>query len=168
MIYKTVAFTGHRPKSLADCSDWWKTALSKAVVRATQKGFNRFVTGGALGVDLEAASIVHAAREWYSIESWVIIPCANQEALWSADDQTRYREVLAEADRIEYTSRLDYKGPWQMWKRNRYMLTLADVLVAVLREDAKEGGAFGTVNEAIQRSLRVYQIDPFFERERWL
>lgn len=165
---KTLCFTAHRPSALIGCSDWWIVRLELAINRAIQKGFTRFISGGALGGDLEAAQLVHLARDYHQIESWIYVPCANQEALWSKKDQEEYRRILASADEVMYTSELPYKGAWQMWKRNRAMIAESQAVIALWRSDTTTGGTFGTVQEALKMNRRVYQIDPKAEREGWL
>lgn len=165
---KTLCFTAHRPQSLIGCSDWWIVRLELAINRAIQRGFVRFISGGARGGDLEAARLVHLVRQKYPIESWIYAPCANQEALWSKKEQEEYRRILAEADKVVYTSELEYKGAWQMWKRNRAMIAESQVVIAIWRSDTPKGGTAGTVQEALKMNRRVYQIDPKAQREGWL
>lgn len=165
---KTLCFTAHRPPALVGCSDWWIARLELAINRAIQKGFTRFISGGALGGDLEAARLVHLARQDYPIESWIIVPCANQESLWNERDQKEYRAILPQADKTMYTSALEYKGAWQMWKRNRAMIAMSQAVIAVWRSDTPKGGTAGTVQEALKMNRRVYQIDPKRKWEGWL
>lgn len=67
-------------------------------------GIRIIISGMALGVDQWAAEIVLLAKQLRpddSIQLWCAVPYARQAAAWSAQEQERYRAILAKAESAE-------------------------------------------------------------------
>lgn len=113
-ISKTCCFTGSRPKSLPWGSDEadsrciaLKQALGEQIERAAAAGFENFISGMALGVDLIATELVaERKRQGGSpINLVAAIPFLGQENCWSASQRQRYWRALEKCDYIHVVSR---------------------------------------------------------------
>ena len=77
----TCAFTGHRNIKY-DHRIGMSGLLARAIGYAYDKGCRRFITGGALGFDTEAAREVIRFRMSHPDVSFVVfIPCLDQDAV---------------------------------------------------------------------------------------
>ena len=122
---KTACFTGHRPQKLP----WgrneedmrcriMKLRLISAVFEAYNRGYRRFISGMADGVDIIAAEAVLKLRENcgdVQLECALPFPRAGR----TAQNGARYDRVLSEADDIVTLSGAYHLAC--MAQRNRYM-----------------------------------------------
>lgn len=158
-----VSFTGYRPQKLGFfaeddpmCVDL-KQRLEKKINELYEYGARQFYSGMALGVDIWAAEAVLKLKKQHpDVVLSAVIPCRNQAEKWSADEQQRYSSVLARCDKViciseEYTKDC-------MHKRNRALVELCDVLVAVY--DGQSGGTKYTVNFAEKSRKKVIIVPP--------
>ncbi len=161
----TCAITGHRPQDLPwdyykDFSD--ENVFFEGVVRETlnmlvDKGYCKFITGGALGVDtVFAEAVVNRRREPPPILLELAIPCKSQSDSWDKRDRDRYNALLKEADEVNYIS--DHYTKYCMMKRNQYMVDHADCLVAFWT-GKQFGGTYQTIKYAHKKGLPVVIID---------
>ncbi|MCM1164534.1 MAG: DUF1273 domain-containing protein [Lachnospiraceae bacterium] len=158
-----ISFTGYRPEKLPFfgeddpmCVDL-KQRLSEQIEKLINDGANEFYTGMALGVDTWAAEAVLAHKKAApAVKLIAVLPCPEQFVRWSAEDKARYRSVLGQCDKILTISPHYVRDC--MLKRNRALVELCDVLVAVY--DGKKGGTEYTVNFAKSRGKRVVLIPP--------
>ena len=121
MIHKgeTCCFAGHRmlPKEKIERI---LLRLDQEVEALIRQGVTTFLSGGALGFDQMAASLIVAKREMgKGIRLVFALPCRNQDELWNAEQKKLYHHLLAEADEVIYVSEEYHEGC--MKKRNRYM-----------------------------------------------
>ncbi len=87
----TACFTGHRPAGLPwgynekdEICLRFKKELICILRNAILFGVNRFLTGMAEGFDMIAAEIIiELKKEFKNIKLIAIIPCQNQEKMWS-------------------------------------------------------------------------------------
>lgn len=158
-----VSFTGYRESKLpffgnddpllADL----KNRLSEVIRELIRDGAEEFYSGMALGVDTYAAEAVLLAKEQFSgIRLIAVIPCADQDKLWNAAQRQRYREILAQCDRTITISASYDKGCMQ--KRNRALVELCDILVAVY--DGKPGGTQYTIDYARKIGRKIIELPP--------
>lgn len=158
-----VSFTGYRPEKLPFfgeddplCADL-KKRLSAQIEELIKNGAGEFYTGMALGVDTWAAEAVLKHKEKYPhIRLTALIPCLGQDARWSAEQQTRYRDIIFLCDQKVTLSAKYTKTCMQ--KRNIALVDLCDVLVAVY--DGKSGGTMQTVNYAKSSGKKTIIISP--------
>ena len=116
----TCCFTGHRVLP-GDKIEQIKERLEREVDNLAAQGVTNFISGGALGFDQIAASVIIAKKETgKNVRLIFALPCKNQEKNWSRDQRHHYHRLLLEADEIVYVSE-DYKDGC-MKKRNRYMV----------------------------------------------
>lgn len=145
---QTACFTGHRPNKYGDYDI--KHEKNKPIIKAlinaielaiTQENVNRFISGGALGVDTLAFFSVHKLKEKYPyIKNILSVPFESQDNKWSAEQKKWYRKMLELADEIVFVDTLDeYKlkdvtaGEYhqaKLQKRNEHMVDHSYVVIA--------------------------------------
>ncbi len=158
-----ISFTGYRPEKLPFfgeddpmCVDLTER-ISNQIGRLIADGANEFYTGMALGVDTWAAEAVLEHRKSHpEIKLIAVIPCPEQPSKWNSADRKRYRTILEKCDRTLTISPFYTRDC--MHKRNRALVELCDVLIAVY--DGKKGGTQYTVDFAKSRGKRVLVIPP--------
>lgn len=158
-----VAFTGHRPHKLGgyDPTNPKRRAVVEAINEALKRAVEKFgpthqivaITGGALGVDQDAASVAHKL----GIPFVVAVPCQNQDSKWPADAKARYAKMIEAAQQVIMV----HDGPYNntcMQKRNEWMVDHCDALIAVW--DGSSGGTANCVNYAKKVNKPVIRINP--------
>ena len=163
---KKIAFTGHRMIKLPyqSESDIRCIQLKRRLFCEAQKHLQAdqtiYLSGMADGVDIwaaEAIIILKNAFPMRDIRLWAIIPYANQSKSWPFEQQQRYREVLAEVDKVIQISE-EYNLSC-LHQRNRRLVDEADHLIAVY--DGKQpGGTRETIVYARKKGLDITIIEP--------
>lgn len=151
---KTCCFTGHRRLP--------KDKIEKIVIRLNQEvdnlisqGVTDFISGGALGFDQIAASLIIAKKEMgYNIRLIFALPCKNQDEQWSFEQKKLYHGLLGEADEVIYVSE-EYTDCC-MKKRNRYMVDRSAYCICV--QIYPTGGTAQTVRYAEMGRLKITNI----------
>ena len=118
----TCCFTGHRQIPKVEYPAV-RARLTYAIRDLYEKGYRRFVAGGAIGFDTLAAEIVLALRRHYPDVSLILmLPCADQDARWSSEDKAIYQKQKSEADEVILLAERYFDGcmqketpPW--WTR---------------------------------------------------
>ena len=152
----TCCFTGHRQIPKVEYPAV-RARLTYAIRDLYEKGYRRFVAGGAIGFDTLAAEIVLALRRHYPDVSLILmLPCADQDARWSSEDKAIYQKQKGEADEVILLAERYFDGCMQ--KRNRYMVDHASLLIAV--HDGQSGGTRRTIEYAMRRGLDIVDIPP--------
>jgi len=164
-LNRCCAFTGHRPRKFPwkyDEKDErcvaLKTVLTEQIEKLTVDGVTDFYTGMALGVDTWAAMAVLGLRERNpAIKLHCILPCEGQEISWTAPARTRYKNILNEANSVEYVKQIyDEKC---MLERNHRLVESAAHLIAVYNGE-KRGGTAATVRYAQKAGREIIYINP--------
>lgn len=158
-----IAFTGHRPNKLPYLSELdprcveLKNRLEVTIREFIANGADEFYSGMALGVDMWAAEIILRLKEEFpNIHLTAVIPCPTQAEKWGKALKTRYNSILARCDKVITISKCyDEKC---MQKRNRALVELCDVLIAVF--DGSRGGTMQTVNYAGAEHKRIILLKP--------
>lgn len=158
-----VSFTGHRPDKLPFFGEedpmcvQLKERLANIIRKLIEDGADEFYSGMALGVDMWAAEIVLELKKDYpNIKLTAVIPCPEQADRWSAEHRERYQSILERCDKTITTSPSYTKGC--MMKRNRALVELCDILVAVF--DGSKGGTMQTVNYAKSKKRKIEMLTP--------
>ena len=159
-----VSFTGHRPNKLPYFGEDdpaflnMKSRLAEEIERLIRDGAEEFYTGMARGVDMWAAELVLEQKERNpAIRLIAVKPCPNQCKGWSNAEKARYDGILARCDKVMTTSPVyDEKC---MLKRDRVLVDLCDVLVAVYSGSVGGGTAY-TVGYANQKARKLVIISP--------
>lgn len=158
-----VSFTGYRPQKLPFfgeddpmCVDLKDRIYSK-VQSLYESGAEEYYTGMALGTDIWCAEAVLRLQELHpEIKLFAVVPCLGQENSWSAEDQKRYHDILDRCEKVIHISEKYTKDC--MHKRNKALVDLCDVLVAVY--DGKTGGTKFTVDYAAKVGRKTIIIPP--------
>lgn len=164
-LYTSCAFTGHRPAKFPwkydekdpRCVEL-KAVLARQIEKLAAAGVTDFYTGMALGVDTWAAIAVLDLRERNpAIKLRCVLPCEGQETKWSTSAQILYKDILGDADSVEYVKRTyDRKC---MLERNQRLVDSAALLLAVYNGE-KRGGTAATVRYARKAGREILVIDP--------
>ena len=159
---KTCCCTGHRPNGFPfkygidkqKHNAYLLTLEEKIELAITQYGITNFISGMAIGVDLDFAEIVLKLRNKYPITLQCAIPCPNQTLKWNSLDKLRYENILKRADEINLIS--ERYTPECMLKRNRYMVDKSQLVIAVFN-GIEQGGTWYTINYA-KRENKVIEF----------
>lgn len=147
-------FTGHR-KIPADKVESIVKNLDREIERLISNRVTRFISGGALGFDQIAASMIIAKREMgRDIRLCFALPCKNQDEVWTDKQRALYRGLLSEADEIIYVS--ETYDDSCMKKRNGYMIQNSDYCICALLHEGSGTGQ--TVRLARKKGLRIINV----------
>ena len=122
----------------------------------TEYGITNFISGMALGVDLDFAETVLKLRNDFPITLECAIPCPNQRLNWDVKDKLRYDSILKRADNVKLVSER-YTAEC-MLKRNRYMVDKSELIIAVFN-GIKKGGTWYTINYAKKENKVIVLIE---------
>ncbi len=161
---KTCCCTGHRPKGFPfkygidkqKDNAYLKALEQKIKLAITSYGITNFISGMALGVDLDFAEIVLKLRKDYPVKLECAIPCPDQTLKWNDKDKLRYDGILKRADEINLISQR--YTPDCMLKRNRYMVDKSDLVIAVFN-GIEKGGTWHTIDYAESKNKTIELID---------
>ncbi|MBR5344450.1 MAG: DUF1273 family protein [Clostridia bacterium] len=121
-----------------------------------ERGFRRFLCGGATGFDTLAASAVLILKQRRPDAQLILVfPCEDQEKSWKPHEQALYRSIREQADRVIVLADHYYNGC--MMTRNRFMVDHAAFCVAYWK-DTSTGGTISTIRLALRRGLPVLNI----------
>ena len=159
----SIAFTGHRPNKIGghDLNNPKRQAIIKALTDAVNRAVKKYgetheivvITGGALGVDQDAARIAYKL----GIPFIVAVPCQGQDSKWPAESKKRYQKMLSLASEVVMV----YDGPYNntcMQDRNIWMVDRCDALIAVW--DGTKGGTANCVKYAREVNKPMVLINP--------
>ena len=151
---QTCCLTGHR-KLPQDKIEQILIRLNQEVDNLISQGVTDFISGGAIGFDQIAASLIVAKKETgNNVRLLFALPCRSQDALWSTEQKRLYRGLLDEADEIIYVSE-EYTNDC-MKKRNQYMVGRSAYCICVLIFET--GGTAQTVKYAGKKNIKVINV----------
>ena len=161
---KNCCCTGHRPKGFPFKYDidkqkhtvYLQTLEEKIELAITEYGIINFISGMAIGVDMDFAEIVLKLREKSPIALECAIPCPNQTLKWDDKDKLRYDNILKRADKINLIS--ERYTPECMLKRNRYMVDNSELVIAVFN-GIEKGGTWYTIKYAEKKNKVIEMIE---------
>ncbi|MDL2273764.1 DUF1273 domain-containing protein [Oscillospiraceae bacterium OttesenSCG-928-G22] len=154
MKEKTCCFTGHR-KLPKEKIEQIVVALDCEVERLIEQGVTNFISGGALGFDQIAASLIVAKKEMgRDVRLIFALPCRNQDERWNDRQKQLYHNLLAEADEVIHVSEEYSDGC--MKRRNRYMVDNSAYCICARLYPLS--GTEQTVKYARQKGLRVINV----------
>lgn len=163
-MIKNCCCTGHRPKGFPfkygidkqKYTVYLQMLEEKIELAITEYGITNFISGMALGVDMDFAETVLKLRNKYSITLECAIPCPNQTLKWNDKDKLRYNEILNQADTVTLVSnRYDRDC---MLKRNRFMVDKSQMIIAVFN-GIEKGGTWYTINYAKKENKYIEIIE---------
>ena len=148
---KACCFAGHRKLPEAKIERIILN-LNREVENCIANGVTTFISGGALGFDQMAASLIIAKKEMgYKIRLIFVLPCKNQDELWTNEQKRLYHGILAEADETIYVSQ--EFTPNCMKIRNYYMVDHSAYCICALSEWMSGTGQ--TIRYAKKKGLKV-------------
>lgn len=166
---KTCCVTGHRPngflwnyndKNCEEHKKYLKTIFDKIRNLVENEKCENFISGGALGVDMDFAEIVIVLRDhlYPQIKLEIAVPCAEQDIRWKFADKVRYNSICESADKITILSK-NYTR-FCMQKRNEYMVDKADLVLAIWN-GKENGGTYNTIAYAKSQNkpIDIIQIE---------
>lgn len=186
---KTLCFTGHRPKDLAGKENQIKAKLEILVKQAYDRGYRRFISGMAMGVDLYAAqAVLNLQGSHPDVELIAAVPFPGQTAYFDALSRAAWTSILMRATQVnlfdpltETDVTLDAKTvlernrqalnqeawPYHQvvkWleMRNRWMIDHSDAVLAVWSGKPK-GGTANAVRYAMKLEKPILVYHPFDE-----
>ena len=159
MNYLTCCVTGNRPQKFP-----WKygegkehkkylVEMARQIEKLIESGYTYFISGGAIGVDMDfAEAVLQAKKRHNNIILEIAVPCRNQDLKWSKDDKMRYAEILKSADIVKVLS--ESYTPFCMQKRNEYMVDKSDLGIAFWNGE-ESGGTWNTINYAKRNDKQI-------------
>ena len=148
----TCCFTGHRPGKLRTPEAEIRAWLEKQIGRAVADGYDTFITGCAMGVDLWAGEAVLRKREENpAVRLVAAIPWPGMAEHWEKEWRDRFREVIARAD--EAVTICDRYHKYVYSQRNIWMVDRSSRLIAFY--NGLPGGTGSTVRYAEKCGLEV-------------
>ena len=156
----TCAFTGHRNIKYGHKAEL-SNLLQRAIGYAYNKGCRRFITGGAIGFDTEAAREVIRFRLSHPDVSLILfLPCLDQDASWTARQRDSYDYVLASADEVTYISEVYDKNC--MKRRNQAMAEQCDIMIGYVGH--ARSGSSQNLRIATTLGKETYNLYPKLEK----
>lgn len=143
---KIIGVTGHR--KLSHSNKEVRRVLDRSLTFLRQeKGYNKVITGMALGFDTLVAQVCIDIGMPYI----AALAFESQSEKWNTNDTDWYKHLLNKA---EYVKRVS-TGNWENWKylkRDTWIVENSDMLMAYIKneQDLKSSGTGFTVNEAIR------------------
>lgn len=172
---KALSFSGHRPDKLGGfhgkrartIQDGLLGHLARIVMRAADRGFTKFITGGALGVDqISGWAVLNRKKNpvYSHIKLVVALPFPSQGCKWPQEAQDLFKKLCDQADSVIAVSEDPYTRE-KMQVRNEWMVDNSDACCAVWN-----GGNGGTGNYVrYVRSIfkPILIVNPYTLVEKW-
>ncbi|PWM43991.1 MAG: DUF1273 domain-containing protein [Clostridiales bacterium] len=160
---KICAITGYRPQKLAlsatpykDLIKCIKSRLKQEIKKAVDEGYNVFLCGMALGVDIWAAEEIISLKRFKNINLYAVIPFEGQSDIWKEEDQIIYKNILNRCDIILSVS--DHACRNAYLQRDEILVNHCEKLIAVYDENIK-GGTSYTIKYAKKQGKEVSEIN---------
>jgi len=151
---KTCCFTGHRKLPCKNIERIIKR-LHEEVNHLIRQGVTDFISGGALGFDQIAASlIISKKQQGANIRLIFALPCRNQDEKWTDKQKQLYRSLLRDADEIRCIS--EKYTPNCMKNRNLYIVDNSAYCICAMLKPVSGTGQ--TVRYAQQQGLEVVNV----------
>ena len=155
------SFTGHRTIK-KEHEGRLAGLLFRAINYAYERGCRTFYSGGAVGFDTYAACEVISFRITHpSVRLIMLLPCIDQDKMWSPAQRDTYQYLLSSADETVYVS--EEYTPTCMRERNRLLVENCDMLIAYM--SSPRSGTGQTVSMAKRSSREIYNLYPALERK---
>lgn len=134
--------------------------LTKAIEKTWKDGYDTFISGMALGVDMWAAEIVLEMPKLVpemKLKLIAAVPCDGQDKLWRPEMRKRYQDILSRAAEVVVVSPGPYAA-WKMQRRNQWMVDNSSLVIAVW--DGSPGGTANCISYARRRGVKIWRINP--------
>lgn len=128
-------FAGHRPEKLKASEAEIKAWLEVRIKQAVNDGYVTFITGMGMGVDLWSAQIVARMKvKDPRLHLIAAVPYPGFEARWNRDWQSRFRDLLKQADLVRYVC--DHYTDDAFRRRNAWLVEHSQRVIAYYNGDA--------------------------------
>lgn len=129
--------------------------LDCEVENLIKQGVTTFISGGALGFDQVAASLILAKKEMgKKIRLVFVLPGKSQDEFWNAEQKKLYRNLLTEADELLYVSKGDHGDGIK--ERNCYMVDHSAYCICALRGSLRD--VDNMIRYAREKGVRVINV----------
>ncbi len=139
---KTVYVTGYRAHELGIFNEQHdgiaviKKALYDQLYTFCDNGLEWVVISGQYGVELWAGEVVFELQQHFPhLKLSVITPFLEQEKNWNEQKQTKYKQILSQADFVTSTTKRPYEAPWQFIEKDKFIIQNTDGMLLVYDED---------------------------------
>ena len=170
---KTACVTGHRPNKLggyhgeraekiqADVS----TALKRIITELVALGYDRFISGGAVGVDqLFILAVLELREMGMPISLTIAKPFPSQDSKWPKKIQEAFQLMCANADEVVNVSDDPYEVA-KMYARNHWMVDKSETVIGVY--NGGYGGTKECLDYARKQGKAITVINPYTLVEKW-
>jgi len=155
-------FTGHRTIPQGELLSL-REVLLQQIEALYYQGYTVFLSGGARGFDLLAASAALLVRRHHpEIRVIMVIPCRDQDLNWSRSDSAFYRELLLRCETCPLSDEPYRRGCMQ--KRNRFMVDHASLGIAY-HKHARSGTEM-TVRYAEKKGVSIINLRTLLEKKQ--
>lgn len=146
----TASFTGHRTYNGS------RNEELKAAIRALyERGYRYFLSGMAIGFDLEAAKAVLSLRnELKGIRLVAVIPFEGMQIRFPASERSCFDRVCREADEIIYLAPKYSVTAYTI--RNNFLVDNASAIIAYF--DGSKGGTAYTIRRSVKSLVSIINI----------
>ena len=150
-----MCFTGHREID-PEMEHNVRALVREAVKIYIKRGYDCFISGGAMGFDTIAAEeVIRLREEGNDIKLLLALPCKKQTVKWTCNDKVnRYANITEAADGVVYTSDGYFNGC--MHVRNRFMVDNSSVCIAYLT--SSKGGTAYTCTYAEKKGKELVNL----------
>lgn len=164
----TACFTGHRiaafEKQFSQDSRGVEeivfSLLKRAIMMVYDQGVRTFISGGAIGVDQWAISVLLDLRLQYpDIRIIVAKPFPSQDKVWPPFVQEKFAYLCSQVDEVISVSEDPYQA-WKMHVRNAWMVDHSGTIIAVKMDDVNSGGTASCLAYAQKKGLNIVHIEP--------
>ena len=154
MEQNVCCFTGHKQLPTKEIKTIIKR-LNDEIDHLIHQGVTNFMAGGALGFDTIAASLIIAKREMgYPVKLILVLPCDQQNGLWTPEQTKLYEQIIKEADGLYYIS--DEHKANSLTTRNRFMVNKSDFCICYSTQN--EGETFQMVIYAKEKGINLIKV----------
>lgn len=154
MRKNTCFFTGHTKLPISKIGHII-ARLDKEIDDLIQKDVTTFLSGGALGFDQTAASLIVSKKKLdHNIRLEMVLPYRDQDKFWPENSLSLYHNLLDCADNVTFLSeKYTYES---IRKRNYYLVDHSAYCICALLN--KKSGTAQTVHYAIRKGLYVVNV----------
>ena len=126
----------------------------KVKLAITKYGITNFISGMALGVDMDFVEIVLKFKDKYNLTLECAIPYPDHTLKWKKKDKLRYNEIINNADEVNLISE-KYTSDCKL-KRYRYMIDKSGLIICAMNSYLK-----GRTRNAVQYAMDKVKVIEF-------
>jgi len=164
----TAHFTGHREKYLYGLENNVNKGIQILTEYALKKGYRRFISGMALGVDLWAAEyILNLINEGEDLYLICAIPFEEHHERWSDKNKEIFKKIIKQVENIKGSEiKIINSGGYSVRKlfiRNEWMADNASLCLGCYIPTISNGGTYKQLKYSKKKGLETIFIDPRYE-----